>query len=170
MKPDETIHITVEQVTETDISGERRDAQNINQRMLDILGMIEDPDKPVSEINRIIAGEIAVCTGTISTLEQASGYKLKFLTENVKALRELSKTLSESEVLSKKDTLNFDGPKFQFVFQELIGTFRKAAKDTGFTEDQINSLLRNFRDQMAQREPELRKQTDKVDSTTFSKR
>lgn len=168
-KPDDTIHIVVEQVTETDISGEKP-ALNINQRMIDIFDMIEDPNKPVSEINRIIAGEIAICTGTISTLQQANGYKLKFLTENVKALRELSKTLSESEVLSKKDSLNFDGPKFQFVFQELIGIFRKAAKDTGLTEDQTNSLLRNFRDQMAQKEPELRKQTDKIDSVTFSKR
>ena len=37
------------------------------------------------------------------------------------------------------------------------------------TEDQINSLLRNFRDIMAQKEPELRKQTEKVDAT-FIKR
>ena len=169
MKPDDTIHITVEQVAEKDISGEKREAPPINQRMIEIFDMIQDPEKPVSEINRIIAGEIAVCTGSISTLEQANGYKLKFLTENVKALRELSKTLSESEVLSKKDVLNFDGPKFHFVFQEIIGIFRKAAKESGLAEDQINSLLRNFRDQMAQKEPDLRKQTEKVDSS-FIKR
>lgn len=169
MSKDDTIHITVEQVKQEQVSGDKR-PDPVNQRMLDIINMIEDPEKPVSEINRIIAGEIAICTGSISTLEQANGYKLKFLTENVKALRELSKTLSESEVLSKKDVLNFDGPKFHFVFQELLGYFRKAAKDTGMTEDQINSLLRNFRDQMAQKEPELRKQTEKVDSSTFSKR
>lgn len=165
---DDTITIVVEQVSTQEVSGEKKEPV-INQRMIEIIELIANPEKPVSEINRIIAGEIAVATGSISTLEQASGYKLKFLTEQVKALRELSKTLSESEVLSKKDVLNFDGPKFQFVFQELIGAFRKAAKDSGLTEDQINSLLRNFRDIMAQKEPELRKQTEKVDAT-FIKR
>ena len=133
--------------------------------MLDILDMINDPNKPVAEINRVIAGEIAAATGDITTLSQASGYKLKFLTERVRSLRELSKTLSEVEVLSKKDILNFDGPKFQFVFQEIISCIRKAAKDTGFLDDQINALLRSFRDTIAQREPELRKQTEKVDSS-----
>lgn len=165
---DEAITIVVEQVSTQEVSGEKKEPV-INHRMVEILEMINNPEKPVSEINRIIAGEIAVATGAISTLEQANGYKLKFLTEQVKALRELSKTLSESEVLSKKDVLNFDGPKFQFVFQELIGAFRKSAKDSGLTEDQINSLLRNFRDIMALKEPELRKQTEKVDAT-FIKR
>ena len=168
LKDDGAITIVVEQVSTQAVPSEKRDVA-INQRMVEIIDLISNPEKPVSEINRIIAGEIAVATGEISCLEQANGYRLKFLTELVKALRELSKTLSESEALSKRDILNFDGPKFQFVFQELIGAFRKAAKESGLSEDQINALLRNFRDIMAQKEPELRKQTEKVDST-FIKR
>ena len=77
----------------------------------------------------------------------------------------MSKTLTETEILSKKDILNFDGPKFQFVFQEMIGAIRKSAKETGLAEDQINTLLRNFRDTVTQMEPELRKQTEKIDSS-----
>lgn len=42
------------------------------------------------------------------------------------AYRELQKTLTESETLSKKDVLNLDGLKFKFVFVELIGLFRRA--------------------------------------------
>jgi hypothetical protein len=163
----ETILVTVEQVEVP--AAPKRDERMATARMQEILEMIEDPNKPVGEIHRFIAGEIAAVTGSISCLEQVSGYKLKFMTEQVKALRELSKTLSEAELMSNKDSLNFDGPKFQYVFQELMGAFRKAAKDTGLTEDQINSLLRNFRDVMAQKEPELRKQTEKVDSS-FIKR
>lgn len=162
----ETVLLSVEEVV---IPVEKREPLQLSARMTDILEMIEDPNRPVSEINRVIAGEIAAATGDISTLEQASGHKLKFLTERIKALRELSKTLSESEVLSKKDILNFDGPKFQFVFQEIIALFRKSAKEAGLNEDQINSLLRHFRDQMAHKEPELRKATEKVDSS-FVKR
>lgn len=160
------IIVNVEQV---EVPAEKQDLIALSARMTDILDMIEDPNRAVSEINRVIAGEIASATGDISTLSQASGYKLKFLTERIKALRELSKTLSESEILSKKDILNFDGPKFQYVFQEIIAIFRKSAKDSGLTEDQINSMLRNFRDLMANREPELRKATERVDSS-FVKR
>lgn len=162
---DQTITIIMEQVQVPST----REELTPSQRMTDILAMIEDPDKPVSDINRVIAGEIASTTGEISCLAQASGYKLKFLTERVKALRELSKTLSEAEVLSKKDILNFDGPKFQYVFQEIIGVVRKSARDSGLTEEQVNSMLRSFRDSMALREPELRKQTTMVDSS-FIKR
>lgn len=162
----DTIIVNVEQV---EVSAEKQDDTALSARMTDILEMIEDPNRAVSEINRVIAGEIASATGDISTLNQSKGYMLKFLTERIKALRELSKTLSEAEVLSKKDILNFDGPKFQFVFQEIIAIFRKSAKDSGLSEDQINSMLRNFRDLMASREPELRKATERVDSS-FVKR
>lgn len=161
----ETVTITVEKVEQIAPKEEKR----LSRRMGDILEMIEVPETPVSEINRVIAGEIAAATGEIASLEQSSGYKLKFLMEQVKALRELSKTLSEAEVLSKKDILNFDGPKFQYVYQELIGIFKKSIKDAGMTEDQANTVLRNFRDMMAQKEPELRKSTEKIDSS-FIKR
>lgn len=162
----EPIIVAMEQVQ---VPAEKQEPVSLSEKMTEILRMIDDPNQGVAEINRVIAGEIASATGDISTLSQASGYKLNFLKERVKALRELSKTLSESEVLSKKDILNFDGPKFQYVFQEIIGVFRKASKDAGLSEEQINSILRHFRDTMAQKEPELRKMTEKVDSS-FIKR
>lgn len=158
----EPIIVALERV---EVPAEKREPVTTSAKMLDILAMIEDPERPVSEINRAIAAEIASATGDIGSLEQSSGYKLSFLKERVKALRELAKTLTESDVLSKKDILNFDGPKFQFVFQEIVGVIRKSAKDAGLAEDQVNSVLRQFRDIMAQKEPELRKQTERVDST-----
>ena len=163
----DTTVINIEQV---ELSAEKREARIPSVRMLEIRDMIEDPNQGVAEINRNIAGEIASVTADISCIEQSSAYKLKFFTEQIKALRELSKTLSESEVLSKKDILNFDGPKFQYVFQEIVGVVRKSAKESGLSEDQINAMLRSFRDTMSLKEPELRKQTEKVDSSFVSKR
>jgi hypothetical protein len=160
---DGTIIFTVETVEVP--KGKPTSDGKLSERILEILGMINNPNKGVADINRMIAGEIATATGDISLLAQTDGYKLKFLTERIRALRDLSKTLTETEILSKKDILNFDGPKFQFVFQEMIGAIRKSAKETGLAEDQINTLLRNFRDTVTQMEPELRKQTEKIDSS-----
>jgi len=139
------------------------------KRMTDILDFINDPQKPVSDISRMIAGELASVTTQMAELNQTDGYKIKFLSERIKALRELSKTLADSETLSKKDILNFDGPKFQYVFQEIIACFKKAMKETGLPETSANEVLRNFRDVMAMKEIDLRRQTDKVESTFVKK-
>ena len=136
---------------------------------MDILDLINDPQKPVSDISRLIAGELAAVTTQMAELNQTDGYKIKFLSERIKALRELSKTLADSETLSKKDILNFDGPKFQYVFQEIIACFKKAMKETGLQETSANEVLRNFRDIMAMKEIDLRKQTERVESTFVTK-
>jgi len=146
-----------------------KDSAARTNRMLEVLDLIADPLKPVSDINRIIAGELAVVAGEMASLEQSNAYRLSILKEQVKALRELAKTLAENEVLSKKDILNFDGPKFQFVFQEITANFKKAMKDSGLLETQTNEVLRNFRDIMAVKEVDLRKSTERVESTFVSK-
>lgn len=138
-------------------------------RMSEVSGLISDPLTPVADINRIIAGELAAVTTEIAELTQASAYRLNILKEQVKALRELAKTLTDNEVLSKKDILNFDGPKFQYVFQEITSNFKKAMKDSGLQETQTNEVLRNFRDIMASHEVELRKSTERVDSSFINK-
>ena len=157
-----------ETITITDDSKGKIETPKSN-RMEEILNLIEDPLKPVSDINRIIASELASVTGTMASLDQSTTYKLAVLKEQVKALRELAKTLAENEVLSKKDILNFDGPKFQFVFQEITSNFKKSMKDSGLSETTSNEVLRNFRDIMAGKEVELRKATEKVESTFIKK-
>lgn len=139
------------------------------QRLDKITNMIKDPIKPVADINRLIAAEHASITAEIAGLTKSNGYKLKFLTEQVKALRELAKSLAENEVLAKKDILNFDGPKFQYVYNEVVSTFRKSLKESGLQESQVNEVLRNFRDFMSLKELELRKQTEKIDSSFVKK-
>jgi len=138
-------------------------------RMLEVLDMINDPYKPVSDINRIVAAELSSVISDMGNLSQTDQWKIGTLKERVKALRELAKTLADNEILSKKDILNFDGPKFQFVFQEITANFKKSMKESGLLETQINEVLRNFRDIMASKEVELRKATDRVESTFVNK-
>lgn len=161
MEQEVQIPITVEHLSIPETKPES--TAPVNERMVKVLEMINDPEKPVSEIQRLIAAEIASVTGTISCMPDEKGYKLKVMTEQIKALRELSKTLTEADVLSKKDILNFDGPKFQFVFQEIVGYFRKSLKEAGLAEDLVNTVLRNFKDTMSLKEVELRKSAERIE-------
>ena len=133
-------------------------------RILAILGMIGDPDQSLVEINKHIAMEIAHISSdmAINATDPTGTYKIRALSEQVKALRELSKTLVESEQLAKRDVLNFDGPKFQFVLSELVKLFKKTLQSNQMTESQINDILRGFRDLLATYDPVLRKETDRI--------
>ena len=127
-------------------------------RLGDIIAMLESTEETdLPRINMLIALEIAY-----SLDNPKAEYNPRLIQEKVKALRELAKTLQEGEALSKKDFLNFDGPKFKYVLQELIILFKSSLKSAGFKEDDQNHVLRVFRDQLMAREPELRSETAKV--------
>lgn len=129
-------------------------------RIIELIDDVKTTD--LQEINRLIAREIAVTLSDPSVQWQA-----KFNTEKIKALRELAKTLQEGETLAKRDFLNFDGPKFRYVFQEIVQTFRGSLKSSGQSEDSINHILRVFREQIKARESELRKETERVTAEFF---
>jgi hypothetical protein len=135
-------------------------------RIQGILEMIEDPEMALSEINKKIAVEIAHISAdmAVAAVDTLKVFKVRALSEQVKALRELAKTLTEAEQLSKRDILNFDGPKFQFVLGELVKLFKKALNQANLTEGQSNDILRLFRDLLALYEPVLRKETDRINS------
>jgi ribosome-binding ATPase YchF (GTP1/OBG family) len=135
-------------------------------RIQGILEMIEDPEMALSEINKKIAMEIAYISADMaeSASDSLKAFRVKALSEQVKALRELAKTLTEAEQLSKRDILNFDGPKFQFVLSEIVKLFKKALIQANLTESQSNDVLKLFRDLLALYEPVLRKETDRISS------
>jgi hypothetical protein len=134
-----------------------------SERILVILSMIEDPDQSLVEINKRIAMEIAHISSqiAIASTDVTASYKIKALDSQIKALRELSKTLVESESLSKRDVLNFDGPKFQFVLGELMKLLRKSLQQVGLRESQVNDILRVYRDMVATYDQVLRKETER---------
>lgn len=142
--------------------GDENNPQDQSQ-MRRIIELIEDTETTdLTEINRLIAREIA-----LSLVDPTTSWSTRAATEKIKALRELSRTLQDGETLSKRDFLNFDGPKFRYVLGELVRVFRSSLKSSGQSEDVINHILRIFRDQLKEREPDLRKETERVSSDSF---
>jgi hypothetical protein len=131
-----------------------------------IMELIEDPNTPLTQINRLIALEIAAANKEISNITanpMLSNVTLRSVVEQVKGLRELSKTLQDNEALSKKDIINFDGPKFQYVLTEIVSMFRKSIIKSGYSEETANDILRNYKDMMSVREADLRREVEKID-------
>lgn len=142
---------------------EENPRSNKYQRIIDL---VEDPNTPVTHINRLIAVEIAATIKDISDSSKnpLANLAVKSKESQVKALRELSKTLQETDVLSRKDILNFDGPKFQYVMAEFISMLKKSIVAAGYSEESANEILRIFKDTMSTREADLRREVDKIEN------
>lgn len=136
------------------------------RRIEEIKERISNPSYDPAEISRMIAVEIAVVAGKLTDIDVEMGAlgttKLKAYTEQIKALRELGKQLTDADVLSKKDILNFDGPKFIFVLGIIVDSFVKAMKEAGISEDLRTSVMKHYRDEMQINEEKIRKETAKV--------
>lgn len=142
-----------------------------DSQLTKIIAMIEDPDAPLAPIKRLIAGEIAKANRemmAISNNEMAvmDGMRMKALDSQVKALRELGKELSESDVLSKKDILNWNGQKIVYVLEEYRLGAEEALKKIGVEPSIIQSFLRLWRDIMTEKEPTIRKVVEKGNMET----
>jgi hypothetical protein len=139
------------------------DAQVFPSRMSEIVDLIDNEEfTDLEMINRLIAREIA-----ITLTDDSLRFNPKTTADKVKALRELTKTLQEGDQITKKDFLNFDGPKFKFVLGELVMLFRNSMKTGGLPEDVSNHVLRIFRDQLQGRAADLRKETDRINGDSL---
>ena len=130
-----------------------------------IIALIDNPEyTDIEEINRLISREIAI---SLSSEPNTGVFNGRALADKVKALRELARTVQEGDNISKKDFLNFDGPKFRYVLGELVLLFRGSMKSGGLPEDVSNHVLRVFRDQLQGRAPDLRKETERITADTL---
>jgi hypothetical protein len=138
------------------------------QRIDTIANMIADPEVALADISRLIALEIVEVVRNMARNQKdplARGtYTQKELTDQIKALRELQRTLTESDSLSKKDVLNMDGPKFKFLFTELIRLFRLALKDSGTDEDLARNVMLQFGDLVKSHDEGIRRDLNKIES------
>lgn len=143
-------------------------APEVNVNKYDeILRKIENPNCPVADVSRLIAIEIAKATRDMAKLmtDPTMAWKFKPYAAHVKALRELSKQLSETEVLSRKDTLNIDGPKCQFLVREMAKLYKKALKEAGCEGSLIESAMRHFADLLSVDDERIRRELDRIDSS-----
>jgi hypothetical protein len=146
---------------------EREKTRRVRRQHLEhIRESITNPNYDPAEASRLIAVEIARVTEDLSdcATDGFDSVKLKVYEQQLKALRELGKQLTDADLLSKKDILNFDGPKFQYVLGVIVDGFTKAMKEAGVLEDLRTSIMKHYRDHMQMIENTIRKETARIDS------
>jgi hypothetical protein len=130
--------------------------------------MIADPESPLADITRLIALEIAGVMKKMSGIGDdvlARGVtSQRDLNDQVKAWRDLQKTLTEADALSKKDVLNLDGPKFKFVFGELVRLYRQSLKDAGLQQELSQNIMLQFGDLVKANDEQIRRELSRIES------
>jgi hypothetical protein len=149
--------------SEKELSQQERESQ-----LTKISEMIADPTIHPAEIKRIIAAEIAMVNKLMLKYDTdenvLAGMRVKNLSERVKSLRELGKEVMEADVLSKKDFLNWEGKKFRLALDRYREGAIEAMKTAKLDESTINSILNHWRDIMQDKEDEIRRAIDKLDT------
>lgn len=137
----------------------------------EILARIEDVNCPVAAVSRLISIEIAKATREMARntvgpkADPTLAWKSKAYAEHIKALRELSKQLSETDVLNKKDVLNMEGPKFGFVMKEIAKLYKKALKEAGCEPSLVENTMKHFADLVSIDTERIRRDVEKIDSS-----
>lgn len=131
-----------------------------DSKLQEILEKISDPSIPTSVSSRLIATEITLILKEM--VEELDMQKIKMLNSQLRGLKILQESLLEAEKLSKNDSLNFDGPKFQFVFKEITSYFKQALKESGIEDSIVNNVLKHYSDIIKMNDDKLRKDTDRL--------
>lgn len=142
--------------------------QERDSKLGEIRTMIQDETTPPAKIKRKIAEEMASISMLMikygNDVNIIEGMKVKVFETQVKALRELGKEIMEADTLSHKDFLNMDGKKFKFVMGRWVEGMKEAMKMVKLDETTVNSILRHWMDIMTDKEEEIRREVEKLDS------
>jgi seryl-tRNA synthetase len=131
----------------------------------EILKKLEDPNTPIVEVSRLITIELgkiakdAVRQGK----DPGDAWKQKAWETQVKVLTALAKQCNDTDILSKKDALNFDGPRFKFVLTEICNLFKKTLEEAELDGTMVKNIMLQFADAMAMAEPSIRRESEKID-------
>lgn len=132
----------------------------------EIVAKLEDANTPIVEVSRMITIELAkVAQQALAKANDPSeAWKQKVWEVQIKVLTALAKQCNDTDILSKRDALNFDGPKFQYVMTEVVAIFKKTLIEVSLNETMVNNILAQFRDALTLQEPIIRRETEKIDS------
>ena len=148
---------------ERELSEQERDS-----KLHEIRKLIADESTPPHKIKRLIAEEIASINLLMlkygNDVNIIEGMKVKVYETQVKSLRELGKEIMEADTLSHKDFLNMDGKKFKYAIGQYAEGVKEAMRMVKLDDTSINSILNHWRDIMASKEDEIRREIDKLDS------
>ena len=162
------------QPADTEAGGKKEKKEKKSNPPLDmknfdtIQEMLRNSESDPAEISRLITQEIQAVTRDLVFLRNDPSlndtYKLRTYTEAYKALKELRQSVMDTEMLSKKDLLNFDGDKLKFYTSKLLTWFTEAMKSAGLREDMCNSVMKHYRDIAITGEPVLRRDVQQIES------
>jgi hypothetical protein len=142
--------------------------QERESKLPEIRRLIADETTSPGKIKRLIAEEIASINALMckysNDVNIIEGMKVKVYAEQVKALRELGKEVMEADTLSHKDFLNMDGKKFKYAISQFTEGIKEAMRMVKLDDTSINSILNHWRDIMASREEDIRREVEKLDS------
>ncbi len=64
--------------------------------------------------------------------------------------------------LASRDTLNLDGPKFQFVFAEILKLFRTALREAAVDDLLAQNVMLQFGDLVRASDDDMRREMNKI--------
>lgn len=129
-----------------------------------LVEMLSDPDADLGEAGRLIALEMMKLLDSIQnpSANPLRQHTAREASDLIKSYREIQRTLNEAETAKKKDSLNLDGPKFEFVFTKIVGFFKQALKDAGVDDSLAENALLQFGDLIKQNADGLQKELNKI--------
>ncbi len=136
-----------------------------------IVAAIEDRNCPLEEVSRLISLQMALVGDEqewAAKKYRSNAFEyaifMKGFDGRMKTLSTIAKNLEKGDLLRHRDILNFDGPKFTFIFEELVKTFKESCQAAlgRDGETMVQSIMKHYRDFMAVREAEWRKAVDKI--------
>jgi len=131
----------------------------------EITEKLKDPNYSISEINRLVCGEFALLAQemTIYGRHNSTASMSRSWRGQLTYLTGLQKSLQNTQAMSRKEVLNFDGPKFKFFFGRVTKLFREAAEQAlGKDSDtSVQSIMRHFRDLVGVNDENLRRETER---------
>jgi hypothetical protein len=143
-----------------------QDPSGRESRLPEIREKVADASSPAGEIMRLIHEELVLVIQEMveHEIDAFAAPKLRSCAGQVTALCALQKLVQKLDASSKQDVLNFDGPKFQFVFARLVALFKQAVEQAlGKGHDTWSqSVMMHFRDLVAMNEQDLRRETKRI--------
>jgi hypothetical protein len=142
-----------------------------SSKLTEIRTKIEDPNISQAELSKLIALEMAAILDAMNEhLDKPnSGIKgmdaniaIKSLAEQLKGVRELGRQIIEMDNQAKRDFINFDGEKFQFVAGQWLQMGVSALRAMGWDEHTVTSYVKQFRSQIEMNELRIRKEAENI--------
>jgi hypothetical protein len=146
-------------------SSERR----VDSRWPEIIAAAQKPEFRLAEFVRLILTEMSFACHELSlgTGHSSLEFKIKPLMAEINALRTLAETARyATESIAQADVVNLDGPKFLYVLDKLVGTFKQSALDAGCNNLISNTMTRLFADKMPEVMKEIHRDIKKVGTIT----